>query len=74
MITASLAEFNHKYASHCAEHGGSGWFASLTSMVGSMFLSEEMAARNEHIKLVFIEFFCFYFWRTNKYFLFVNWL
>ncbi|KAK4312343.1 hypothetical protein Pmani_016210 [Petrolisthes manimaculis] len=50
VITASLADFNHKYSSHFMEPQGSGWFASLTSMVGSMFLSEEMATRNEHIK------------------------
>ena len=52
VITASLADFNHKYSAHFMEPHGSGWFASLTSMVGSMFLSEEMATRNEHIKLV----------------------
>ncbi|MPC21427.1 UPF0668 protein C10orf76 [Portunus trituberculatus] len=50
VITASLADFNHKYSAHFMEPHGSGWFASLTSMVGSMFLSEEMATRNEHIK------------------------
>lgn len=50
VITASLSEFNHKYSVHFTEPQGSGWFASLTSMVGSMFVSEEMATRNEHIK------------------------
>ncbi|XP_076069430.1 armadillo-like helical domain-containing protein 3 isoform X1 [Oratosquilla oratoria] len=50
VITASLTEFNHKYSAHFMEPHGSGWFASLTSMVGSMFVSEEMATRNEHIK------------------------
>ncbi|CAL4139312.1 unnamed protein product, partial [Meganyctiphanes norvegica] len=50
VITASLSEFNHKYSAHFTEPPGSGWFASLTSMVGSMFVSEEMATRNEHIK------------------------
>ncbi|XP_043208627.1 armadillo-like helical domain-containing protein 3 [Amphibalanus amphitrite] len=50
VITAALSEFNWKYAAQTCDSQSQGWLSSLTSMVGNMFVADELATRSESIK------------------------
>ncbi|KAL1122959.1 hypothetical protein AAG570_003284 [Ranatra chinensis] len=51
VITSSLSEFCREFRTEQAEpQGGTGWFSSLSNIVGSMFLSEEQGSRNQQIR------------------------
>ena len=41
VITASLGAYTQAYEASCADQAATGWFSSITSMVGNMFVSEE---------------------------------
>lgn len=50
VITAALSEFNWKYAAQTYDSQSQGWLSSLTSMVGNMFVADELATRTQSIK------------------------
>ncbi|XP_030765514.1 armadillo-like helical domain-containing protein 3 [Sitophilus oryzae] len=50
VITSSLTEFCNQYNVEHVETQNSGWFSSLTNMVGNMFVSEEGGYRNQQIR------------------------
>ncbi|XP_037085704.1 armadillo-like helical domain-containing protein 3 [Pollicipes pollicipes] len=50
VITAALTEFNWKYSAQTYDAQNQGWLSSFTSMVGNMFVADELATRTESIK------------------------
>merc|ERR1719427_1327846 len=49
VVTASLAEYTAAYEATVQE-GGGGWLGALTTMVGSMLVSEDAQLRNEKMR------------------------
>ena len=47
---ASLIEFNERYVQNRQSEPQSSWLSSLTSMVGSMFVSDETESRISQVK------------------------
>lgn len=50
VITASLMDFNRQYNSQHIEAQNASWLASITNMVGNMFISEEGGVRTQQIR------------------------
>lgn len=50
VITASLMDFNRQYNSQHIETQNASWLASITNMVGNMFISEEGGVRTQQIR------------------------
>ena len=50
VITASLGSYNQSYEASLSDQPHSGWFSSITSMVGNMFVSDETAARPDQLR------------------------
>ncbi|KAF2355248.1 protein of unknown function DUF1741 [Trinorchestia longiramus] len=50
VIRSWLSTFNRKFAASIVEAQSSGWLASITSMVGGLFVSDEHASRTHQIK------------------------
>ncbi len=54
VVMASLGEFNERYVQSRQAEPQSSWLSSLTSMVGSMFVSDEAEIRIGQVKYVTI--------------------
>lgn len=50
IVMASLSEFNDRYVQSRQTEPQSSWLSSLTSMVGSMFVSDEADIRIGQVK------------------------
>lgn len=50
VITASLTDFNRQYNAQHIEAQNASWLASLTNMVGNIFISEEGGIRTQQIR------------------------
>lgn len=57
VIMASLGEFNERYVQSRQAEPQSSWLSSLTSMVGSMFVSDETELRIGQVKSVLVSIF-----------------
>lgn len=50
VISNILADFNGRYKAKQEEEKGSGWFSSITSMVGNMFVSDDVGPGGTHLR------------------------
>ena len=50
VITSSLASYNQSYEATLSDQPHSGWFSSITSMVGNMFVSDDGAVRPDQLR------------------------
>ena len=50
VITSSLASYNQSYEATLSDQPHSGWFSSITSMVGNMFVSDDGPVRPDQLR------------------------
>merc|ERR1712241_1463122 len=50
VITTSLGSYNQSYEVTLSDQPHSGWFSSITSMVGNMFVSDETTVRPDQLR------------------------
>jgi len=50
VVTASLAGYTRSYEESMSENASGSWFGAITNMVGSMFVQEDLAVRNERMR------------------------
>merc|ERR550519_1528157 len=50
VVTASLAGYTRSYEESISDNVPGSWFGAITNMVGSMFVQEDLAVRNERMR------------------------